>query len=222
MALGSPFETLPCDSGQVSRRPSLRMIAAGVVGVALLAVGIALRPQEFPIGLVLITVGALVLLLGAALSWVTQINLGLPLLAQVTIAMDARQRDLQRRVEDLRGMLTEGLFLLCPDSDTAERVLATCASMTMVNWHGSTDDALKRYVACLVVDQARAASLRNPSPTDTTDPVLRLPRAQREVVMLRRFARLSDEDAAAILGIAPSEVRRMFDEASAQVARDGS
>jgi len=216
-----PVADLPCDPGRPSRRPSAWMVVAIIVGVALLAIGIAIRPQDFPLTPILITVGALVLLLGVALPWVTQINLGAPLLASVTIAMDARRQGVRQRVDDLQGMLRAGAFLLCPDKASADRVLESCASTTMVNWHGSTDDALKRYVACLLLDQARLEAALNPTPSTSPEPATRLPRIQREVVVLLRFARLTDEDAGAILGIPATAVRQVYVDATASIGRSG-
>jgi hypothetical protein len=218
----APLADLPCDPGRASHRPSTRMVVAIVVGVLLLALGAALRPQDFPIVPLLITAGALVLLLGVALPWVTQIHLGAPLLAQVTIAMDARSQAIRQKLDDLQGMLKCGAFLLCPDKDSAERLLEACASATMVNWHGSTDEGLKRYVACLLVDEARIEAALHPGPVASTEPALRLPRSQREVVVLIRFARLSDDDAAAILGITAAEVRQAYIDATAAIGQAGS
>jgi hypothetical protein len=207
---------LACDPGTAERRLRPRQIVAGVLGLGLIAVGVVL--SSVSLSTIAITVGALVLLFGAAWGWASQIQLGGPF-AQVSFTPDKRQQLLRQQIDNHQGLLSYGVDLLCADRDSALKVVALCSSTVTTQWRGR-DEALKAYLACVLVARARTDALVHPG-TPVAGGTAALSRDQREAFVLCVCFELSDDQAASILGMPAAAVRKSRTEAATILGHPG-
>jgi hypothetical protein len=211
--LGSSRETTGgdgrCEPGRQSRRLSVRQIGLALCGLVLLVAGVLMAPDNLLVGPELIAVGGIVLLLGVALPLVNQIELGTPGLAKVSIAVGARRDRMRGFIEDCRGLLVACAADLCPDGESAVRAVEASISKTMAYGQGTDTVALRRYLLCVLVEQARFEATvhsRSTTATSESEPFLRLPLRDREVLVLVDRAGLDQASAARMLGVTESDV----------------
>lgn len=190
----------------------------GLVGIGLLVAGVLVAPQEFPLGPVLLGLGGVVLLLGVALPLVSNLTLGVPMVAQVTVETRQRETRLRLAAEDLRGLLEGCATSLCPDPDAAIRAVGTSLSRGMAEWRRSDSAGLSTYLLCLLLQQARfEATLAGPPALGATG-FLALPQLEREVLVLVERAGLDVGAVAEMLVVSVDEVARIQGRAHAQLA----
>jgi DNA-directed RNA polymerase specialized sigma24 family protein len=173
----------------------------------MLTAGVMVAPGSVPIGPVLISVGALVLLLGFALPLVSQVELGAPMLVKVIVSARERRERLRSSIEDCRGLLVACARSLCRDADSSARAVEVTVSNTLGLWHGTDSEALRRYLLCVLVRQAQfEATIDPPPPPPTTERFLRLPFLERAVLVLKYRAGLDESSIGRILGVPGSAI----------------
>jgi hypothetical protein len=206
---------------RVSARHGL--IAAS--GVALLVAGVIVSDGAIPLGPILLVLGGLVLLVGFALPLVHQVQLGAPMLVTVTLAAEEQSMRRHTAVQDCRGLLLACAGNLCSDSDSAARVVEACVSDCLGTWTGTDTTNLRSYLLCLLIHEARFESLSHPAPTEANPSghhsFMRLPMADREVLVLIDRAHLPLPTVATMLGLPVTEVSAMRTTALAAVHAAG-
>jgi predicted DNA-binding protein (UPF0251 family) len=190
-------------------------------GLVLLIAGVLVAPGGVLVGPELIAVGGVVLLLGVALPLVNQVELGTPGLAKVTIAVGARRDQMHGFVDDCRGLVVACATALCPDEESATRAVEASISKTLAYGHGGDTAVLRRYLLCVLVEQARFESATHSRSSTETEPFLLLPLHEREVLVLVDRAGLDQASAAHMLGIPESDVSSTRAQAMSSLARSG-
>jgi len=202
-----------CSPGPVARSLSIRQWLLAVCGLGLLAAGIAVEPGWLPVGPALITVGGIVVLVGVALPYISQVNLSAPLLVGVSLAASERRKRLHESVEDSRGLLVACATNLCLDEGSASRAVNASVSRALGDWHGTDAKDLRQFLLCLLVQEARfEATVQSAEPIGN-EPFLLLPRDEREVLVLVDRAGLGRSAVAQILGVTPSQVAELYNHA---------
>ena len=208
-----------CEPGRGSRKLSSKQVILALGGLVLLIVGVLVAPGSVLVGPELIGVGAIVLLLGVALPFVNQIELGTPALAKVTIAVGARREQMHGFVDDCRGLVVACAADLCPDDESAVRAVEASISKTLAYGHGTDPVALHQYLLCVLVGQARFEATTHSRSTVETEPFLLLPLREREVLVLVDRAGVDQASAAAMLGVPESDVSSIRAQAMSSLGR---
>ncbi len=198
-----------CDPGGAGRAWSTRQVLLALVGLGILVAGVLVAPQDLPLGPVLLGLGGVVLLLGVALPLVSQLTLGVPMLAQVTVETKQRETRTRLAAEDLRGLLEGCASSLCPTPESAVRAVSTCLSRGMAEWRRTDTAGFGPFLLCLLVQQARfETSVAGPPPARRAG-FLGLPQLDREVLVLLERAGLDAVGVAQMLAVTVDEVARI-------------
>jgi hypothetical protein len=203
-----------CEPGRVPAGAVAVRVLTGVLGLAVVVVGIIVDPSGVPLGPLLIGGGLLVLLVGVLRPWVDQIQIGPLSVASVTLRTPARDERVRRVLEDYRGLIGACAAHLCSSSDSATRVVETSVSRAVADWRGSGTDGLFTYVLCVMVGQVRFEALAEGSAgayvAGASDSAFRrLPFEERVVLVLTDRAGLDDAQVGRILGVAAAEVAEL-------------
>ena len=188
---------------------SVKQVTFAACGVALLVLGIVVAAPTLPLGPIIITVGALLLLAGVALPLVHQIQLGAPMLITVTLAAEEQRVRLHSAIEDCRGLLIACAINLCPDADAAARAVEASLSRGLGEWRGGEGSQLRGFLLCLLVSEARFESATHPATGIATDTFHQLPLEEREVLVLTDRARLARPVVAQMLGLTEDQVEQL-------------
>lgn len=168
-------------------RPA-RVIAAAV-GIALVAAAwfVPAQLSTVPIG-----AGSL-LLLGAVLPAVRDIELGLPGDIKLSAALAGRQSDVTSVFEQQRGDLQLCAQLLCGDPEQAKTLLEAAWARTAEVWRGPVTPQLRLYTLCVLVHLLERHE--HWTQAETSQRVMNLlaslPTPERVVVVLHDFASLT-------------------------------
>jgi hypothetical protein len=202
----SPTSDDPCASGRYRLAATPWHLAVALGGLGALVAGVVVSPGSVPLGPVLISLGAVTLLLGVALPLVSQIEFGVPMLGKVVLSARERRERLRAAVEDFRGLIVACAAGLCPDADAAGRAIEAAVSDALGLWRGTDGEALRRFLLCRLVRQARFEARTKASPSTTAEPFLRLPLTERAVLILEDRAGLDETSVARILGLPVSGI----------------
>ena len=168
-------------------RPA-RVIAAAVGLAAVVAAWfVPAHLASVPIG-----AGSL-LLLGAVLPAIRDVELGLPGDIKLSAALAGRQTDIASVFEQQRGDLQLCAQLLCGDPDQAKTLLEAAWARTAEVWRGPVTPQLRLYTLCVLVHllERHEHWTRTETPQRLMNLLASLPTPERVVVVLHDFASLT-------------------------------
>ncbi len=183
----------------------LRLVLA-VLALAVVAAGWLLPElvSAIPIGAGLLTLVAAVLLPA-----VKEIEFGLSPGFKLSPALKDREAELRSVFELQRGDMEYCAHLLCPDPETARRLLQAAWSQAAAAWRGPLTPQLRVYTLCVLIrlirkDEIWRGSGRGPLPEGGLLASLAL--EERIVVVLHEFANLTFAEIAGLTDRTTAEV----------------
>ncbi|KQR07194.1 hypothetical protein [Cellulomonas sp. Leaf334] len=210
-----------CDPGGRGRGVSAWRVVGGLAGLALLVAGVLVAPDLVDVvPAVAIAVGAALVVL-CLLPWVSTVEIIPPLLAKIALDPDRPRRRTFEVAETYRALLLPSAGFLCSDEESAARAVDVSIAEATAYWRGNDDGALRVYLLCVLVHQARFEAATHPRPPADTHPARVLSRPEREALLLAERLRLDHSVAAAVLGVTVDDVRLNLSRALAALDLQG-
>lgn len=210
-----------CDPGGRGHGVSAWRVAGGLVGLVLLVAGVLVAPDLVDlVPAVVIAVGAALVVL-CLLPWVSTVEIIPPLLAKIALDPDRPRRRTIEIAEAYRDLMLQSGSFLCSDEKSAARAVDFSIAEAAGYWRGNDDGALRLYLLCVLVHQARFESATRPRPPADSHPARLLSGAEREALLLAERVGLDHSVAAAVLGVTVDDVRLNLARALATLDRQG-